>query len=67
MQADQLERLSISEGTYECDSDSEGYIEDSIDDDLFYASGDIPRLQIRWVATCEVSAIFIFFSWVLLL
>ncbi|KAL0346222.1 UNVERIFIED_CONTAM: hypothetical protein Sradi_4453500 [Sesamum radiatum] len=45
--ADALERLSFGEGTYDCDSDSDCCVEDSVDDELFYASGDIPKLQFR--------------------
>ncbi|KAI3472597.1 hypothetical protein Pfo_031091 [Paulownia fortunei] len=47
MEADALETLSLCEGTYDCDSDSEGFVEDSVDDELCYASGDIPKLQFR--------------------
>ncbi|KAL0337944.1 UNVERIFIED_CONTAM: hypothetical protein Scaly_2069500 [Sesamum calycinum] len=44
---DALESLSFGEGTYDCDSDSDCCVEDSVDDELFYASGDIPKLQFR--------------------
>ncbi|KAL0408111.1 UNVERIFIED_CONTAM: hypothetical protein Sradi_1745500 [Sesamum radiatum] len=46
--ADALETLSFGKGTYDCDSDSDCCVEDSVDDELFYASGDIiPKLQFR--------------------
>ncbi|KAK6151312.1 hypothetical protein DH2020_013947 [Rehmannia glutinosa] len=47
MDSDAFERLSLREGTYDCDSDSEGFVDDSVDDELCYASGDIPKLQFR--------------------
>lgn len=45
-----MEILSAVEGAYdcECDSESEGFFEDSADDDeLSYGSGDIPKFQFR--------------------
>ncbi|XP_020549425.1 uncharacterized protein LOC105162556 isoform X2 [Sesamum indicum] len=45
--ADALESLSFVEGTYDCDSDSDCCVEDLVNDELFYASGDIPKLQFR--------------------
>ncbi|XP_011073461.1 uncharacterized protein LOC105158405 [Sesamum indicum] len=46
--ADAMESLSFGEETYDCDSESECCVEDSVDDELFYASGDIiPKLQFR--------------------
>lgn len=47
VEADALERLNLPEGTYNCDSDSEGFVDDSVDDELCYA-GDIPKLQFRF-------------------
>ena len=46
--ADALESLSFVEGTYDCDSDSDCCVEDLVNDELFYASGDIPKLQFRY-------------------
>ncbi|PIM99395.1 hypothetical protein CDL12_28109 [Handroanthus impetiginosus] len=42
-----MERLSFREGPYDCDNDTEGFVEDSVDDELCYASCDIPKLQFR--------------------
>ncbi|XP_057770769.1 uncharacterized protein LOC130990565 [Salvia miltiorrhiza] len=39
--------LSSDDGAYDCDSDSEGFVGDSIDDELCFATGDIPKLQFR--------------------
>ncbi|CAA3011229.1 uncharacterized protein LOC111370274 isoform X1 [Olea europaea var. sylvestris] len=47
MEEDEKERLRISEERNDCDSDSEGYVEDLVDDELCYSSGDIPKLQFR--------------------
>ncbi|XP_073269174.1 probable tRNA-splicing endonuclease subunit sen54 isoform X1 [Primulina huaijiensis] len=48
MEAHDLEILSVVKGEYDCDSDSETFFEDSVDDDeLSYGSGDIPKLQYR--------------------
>ncbi|PIM99727.1 hypothetical protein CDL12_27773 [Handroanthus impetiginosus] len=33
MEAGSLERLSFREGPYDCDSDTEGFVEDSVDDE----------------------------------
>ncbi|KAL6504853.1 hypothetical protein OROHE_023611 [Orobanche hederae] len=46
-EADAFEKLSLREGMYECDSDSEGFVDTSVDDELCFASGDIPKLQFR--------------------
>ncbi|KAG8367668.1 hypothetical protein BUALT_Bualt16G0096900 [Buddleja alternifolia] len=42
-----LESSSSCEGIYDCNSDSEGYVEESVDDEPCYAAGDIPKLQFR--------------------
>ncbi|XP_073154811.1 uncharacterized protein [Henckelia pumila] len=48
MEAHDLEKVSVVEGAYDCDSESESFVEDSIDEDeLSYGSGDIPKLQFR--------------------
>ncbi|PIM99399.1 putative tRNA-splicing endonuclease subunit [Handroanthus impetiginosus] len=47
MEAGSMERLSFLEATYDCDSDTEDFVEDSVDDELCYASGGIPKLQFR--------------------
>ncbi|KAL3643750.1 hypothetical protein CASFOL_014565 [Castilleja foliolosa] len=47
MEADTLEKLTPQEGIYDSDSDYEGLVDDSVDDELCYASGDIPKLQFR--------------------
>lgn len=39
---------SSDDGAYDCDSDSEGFVEDSVDDEFCFASGDIPKLQFRY-------------------
>lgn len=47
MEIDASQRLSSDDGVYDCDSDSEGFVDDSVDDELCLASGDIPKLQFR--------------------
>ncbi|GFQ03474.1 tRNA-splicing endonuclease subunit sen54 [Phtheirospermum japonicum] len=47
MEANTLERLTLQEGTYDSDSDSEDFVDESVDDELCYTSGDIPKLQFR--------------------
>ncbi|KAL3819771.1 hypothetical protein ACJIZ3_005676 [Penstemon smallii] len=47
MEADDIERLISPEGAYACDSDSEGYVDDSDDGEIFYAADDTQRLQFR--------------------
>ncbi|XP_073062378.1 uncharacterized protein [Primulina eburnea] len=43
-----MEILTAVEGAYACDSESEGFFEDSVDDDEGpIGSGDIPKLQFR--------------------
>ncbi|PIM99398.1 hypothetical protein CDL12_28112 [Handroanthus impetiginosus] len=52
MEADVLARLSLCEGTCDCDSDTEGFVEDSVDYELCHASCDIPKkevLKARWI------------------
>ncbi|XP_057787610.1 uncharacterized protein LOC131004878 [Salvia miltiorrhiza] len=47
MEIDASQNLSSDGGVYDCDSDSEGFVNDSIDDELFFATDDIPKLQFR--------------------
>ncbi|KAL2500035.1 hypothetical protein Adt_25585 [Abeliophyllum distichum] len=47
MEDDERERFRFYEERSDCDSDSEGYVEDLVDDALCYSSCDIPKLQLR--------------------
>ncbi|CAI9779500.1 unnamed protein product [Fraxinus pennsylvanica] len=47
MEDGEKERLRFSEGKNDWGSDSEGYLDDLVDDELCYSSGDIPKLQFR--------------------
>ncbi|XP_047948336.1 uncharacterized protein LOC125194257 [Salvia hispanica] len=47
METDAAQSFSSDDGVYDCDSGSEGFVEDSLDDELCFASGDFPKLQFR--------------------
>lgn len=45
---------SYDDGAYDCDSDSEGFVDDSVDEELCFASGDIPKLQFRFAVRKQI-------------
>ncbi|KAH6808237.1 hypothetical protein C2S51_029345 [Perilla frutescens var. frutescens] len=47
MEIDASQRMSYDDGMYDCDSDSASFVDDSVDDEPCFASGDIPKLQFR--------------------
>ena len=54
METDAAQSFSSDDGVYDCDSGSEGFVEDSLDDELCFASGDFPKLQFRYIVGKQV-------------